>query len=180
MNIISVDPSMRSTGVYCRVDGREYSYLFKNPARMTREEVLESTYKAFNALLCSARYMFGLIEGYAYDTSNRRGLYSSVEMVGVIKLCFANYGVPLITIEIPTWKSMTIGHMKKNKKSQKLLYVETVAKKYGKRFGTTDEADAYLIYRAVKEIGKKVRNLSDTQRKIKSKILTILGEANES
>ena len=180
MNIISIDPSMRSTGVYCRVNGKEYSYSLKNPKRMTREKVLESTYSFFNALLCSAKYAFGLIEGYAYNTSNRQGLYNLIEMVGVIRLCCSNYSVPLVTIGISTWKAMTIKHMKKNNKNQKLYYIETVATKYGKRFSTTDEADAYLIYTAAKDLCKKTKGLSDAQRKIKKEIITILEGKSES
>ncbi len=179
MNIISIDFSKTSTGIYtCTGEGEENSYRIVNPASTPQEVCLSNVFKNITMLLENEAdgYDIGLIEGYGYNPKNRNGLQAMAEIAGVIKLAFIEHLTPLVTMPIQTWKSLTIGKKIKKKGNEK-AYLKNVLDKYIKEFATTDEADAYLFYRAAVELFNTPKLLTEAQQNVKEKIYKIIGDA---
>ena len=75
------------------------------------------------------------------------------EVHGIIKALAVHYGVRIEEMASSTWKSYIFGSKKTNWPQKKKTkrgteeYLEKVKKATGRKFNTTDEADAYMIYR---------------------------------
>lgn len=175
MNIISIDPSKKCTGLFIKVDGKEESISISHSYKTPQEEVLQNIYAFFTHILHESKFHMGLIEGYWL--ANPRGMLIEPEIVGVIKLCFAQAKVPLITVNISIWKSIVKININKRKKEKE--YLEAIRVKYGKDFGIVDEADAFLIYEATRQIAKNTKRMSNASMKIREKIKKVYqqGEA---
>lgn len=173
MNVIAIDFSKRKTGIFLRINGQEKSRLIKNKYNATQGQALVNINNSFKNLLNEFEIDFGLIEGYGFNLKNKRSMVPMCEVGGTIKLVFANRGIPLIEIPIQTWKMLTINF--KGKKEKNLdKYLGMVSKTYGKEFKTSDEADAFMIYQAAKIIAKKNGRMTDSMRKIKEQLKTVI------
>lgn len=144
MNAISVDPGIRSTGLFLFRDGKGRA-----------QSILRADAGSWGHLVDLRgrllRYAKGIdvafVEGYPYGLPAGQAAYA-IEAGGVAREVCAELGLPLVVVEIATWKALTIGNLPKSSKAQRELYLDTVETKYGRQFDTVDQADAYLIYRA--------------------------------
>jgi hypothetical protein len=151
VNVISVDPGITSTGIFVYRNGGGFSVCVRKPEGTVKYDHLAAIYRA---VLFHARgggrtgeMDLALVEDYAY--SKKASITAaSIEAGGIVRAALAEAGVPIVVIAIPTWKSLTIGHMPKDTRGQQHAYCKAVLDKYGHGFVTVDEADAYLIYRA--------------------------------
>jgi len=172
MKIISIDPSKYSTGIYTRINGVESSFTVTNEKKSSSEEVLINIYNIFSKLL-TVNYKLGLIEGYGFNPKNKHGITTMTEIVGVIKLTFAQANIPLVVIPIQIWKKYTIGRIDKKQVKD---YMRAIHFKYEREFETTDEADAFLIYQATKNICKTLKGFTPAVKKIRDRLKQIIGE----
>jgi len=170
MNIISIDPSKLKTGVFTRIDKIESSFVIKNKTGSTIGETLIKIYSEFSKILDAGVYDFGMVENPRHSSF---AMYM-FEIIGVIKLAFAEHGIPIIPVYVQTWKTLTMKGV--NKKENAAVYLKIVKKKYDREFKTTDEADAFLIYQAVKIIAKKTNSLTKGMKKIKDQLSKIIEE----
>lgn len=177
MNVISIDPSKYSTGIFTKIDGQENSFVILNKKGCSQEEALKNIYQVFTSILKKEKYHFGLIEGYGFNfkSKNIRSVIPMSEVGGVIKLIFAQAEIPLITVPVQTWRTLTIGRINKKSKDN---YLAAISIKYGCNFSTTDESDAFLIYQAVKEMAKRTKRLTPGMIKIKKQLQKIIEERN--
>lgn len=169
MNIISIDPSKKCTGIFTIIDGEELSLSIDHSYKDQQEDMLQDIYYFFTKILENNKYDIGFVEGYWL--SNKRGFTLEPEIVGVIKLVFAIAEVPLITIPIPTWKAIV--RIKINKKKMPDEYLQAIKIKYNKEFMIIDEADAFLIYVAADYIMNNVVT-NDGAVKVKKRIKEVL------
>ena len=116
---------------------------------------------------------FAVIEGYGINPINRRSMFILAEITGIIKLLLAKNNIPVITMPVQTWKKYCRIVSDKKKVD---YYVNEVEYRFGKKFNTTDEADAFMIYLALKEISEKTCALTKTDIRIKEELRKILGE----
>lgn len=176
MNIISIDPSKIRTGVFTIIDEKESSLLLENKRNIPQEEALICIYNFFNYILNNNHFDIGLIEGYGFNPKNRKSIIPMCEIGGVIKLIFNNALIPLITIPVMTWKTLTIGKYKIDKRKNPDEYLRMIEFKYEKSFESIDEADAFLIYISAKEIGKRTKYLTPSMKKIRKQISDIIAK----
>ena len=178
MNVISIDFSKVRTGIFTKIDGRASSLSIENKAKISNEKALVNVYQAFTVILDNQKYNFGLIEGYAFNFRRPSGISVMAEIAGVIKLSFAERKIPLITIPVQVWKSLTISNIDKTKNPD--LYFAEIKKKYGMDFVIEDEADAFLIYQATREVAKKTKRLTPAVKKIKERLQKIIEKGNKA
>lgn len=166
MNIISIDFSKISTGVYTNINGKEASFAIKIKSSVKLPDAMCIIYNEFTKILDDNNYDFGLIEWIYRGTS-------LLKISGVICLAFAQHKIPLVEIPAMTWKSV-LGICKLDKKHDPDKYMSFVETKYGKVFDTTDEADAYMSYQAVKQICKETKVITSAAAKIREQIKKII------
>lgn len=147
VRVLSVDPSLRSTGYY-RSDSDEWGTIKIKP-KVSRVEAIRILGSEMTKIVDDARPDILLVEGYTPNSKGSQSTHSMGEARGAV-FC-ASPGVPIVEVPIPTWKSQTIGmHRKKGNKAQTEIYLAYAGRECGRRvFGTTDEADACMIYHAV-------------------------------
>ena len=176
MNIISIDPSKKRTGIITRIDKKIMSMSIEHTKKQTQSEALVNIFNKFQTVLNDTKFDMGLIEGYWLV--NPRGMTHEPEIVGVIKLVFALHEVPLIVIPIQTWKSI-IG-IKIDKKKKPGEYFAAIKKKYGKEFSVVDEADAFLIYKVAEYIVHNTQVMSKAAMKVRNKIKEVIENLHKS
>lgn len=166
MNIISIDFSKISTGVYTNINGKESSFAIKIKSSVKLPDVICIIYNEFTKILDDNSYDYGLIEWIYRGTS-------LLKISGVICLAFAQHKIPLVEIPTMTWKSV-LGICRLDKKHGHDKYMLFVKTKYGKVFETTDEADAYMMYQVVKQICKETKVITPAATKIREQIKKIM------
>jgi hypothetical protein len=146
VNTICVDPGVTRTGLYLFRDGRGSSIIIEREHDPRQYWPLVTLR---NELFSRAIGMdLALVEGYPYGMQTGRSA-SAIEAGAVVREALTAVGVPIIVVEIPTWKSLTIGmRYRKGTASQNRDYLSAVRQKYGAQFESTDAADAFLIYQA--------------------------------
>lgn len=177
MDIVSFDPSLRSTGIYYRVDGIEKSFSIQSHSSMERMDVLAEHLDRIMQFLASFNKMtvkcIAVIEGYAYGIKNSRSMCQMAEVGGVVRSVLRYYRIPVIEIPTPVWKSIALGsrnvRAKKYTAKDKMFYHLLVAQKFGRRFETTDEADAFMMAWAFEQIVKGIGGLSPGAIDIRSR-----------
>lgn len=91
------------------------------------------------------------IEDYAYSKLGKSSsMTAQAEMRGVIKLALENNNIPYSMININSWRAFNCWKFKKGKKNDNINYIDSARRIYGKEFLTTDEVDAYLMWRFAK------------------------------
>jgi hypothetical protein len=162
---ISLDPSLRSLGIFTCEDGVWFSEAIQRKEE-NRIDVLGRFCLKF-ARISAEGWDLMIIEQYAFmarekfvDRSGQvRGGSSSLtglaEVGGLLRGLFNARKVPIIEVPIGTWKMVTGISMKKGRADYESDYLNEVTKKFGARFKTTDEADAFLLYQCVKISGEK-------------------------
>lgn len=152
MNIISVDPSLRHTGIFKRVDGVLSADLFE-PESKDRIKALAEILKFF--VMLPKGFDLCLIEDYDPGALGNQSRVQG-EVGGIIRACFQARGVPVIEVAIPTWKAVTGLSMKKGTPMADSEYLNAIANKFKLRLNDTHAADAYLIYETVRRSAKKL------------------------
>lgn len=153
LRIISIDPSLRSSGVFICDKGECRAYSIQR--KEDRISVLGRYVRHF-AKEANSKYDLCIIEDYtlgARETSTT----VSAEVGGIIRACFAANGTPIIEMRPMTWKSITgILPLKLRKTSvpEKREYLNHCIEKFGFTFDTTDEVDAFYIFWATVQLSR--------------------------
>ena len=151
VNVISVDPSMSSTGFFCFRPGKgEEAFSF----------IRDSAWHPMEYMVRLRRFVqevaggmdMAIIEDYPFGMAVQRAA-ATIEAGAVIREGLSSAGVPVVVMPIQVWRSLTIGKLKK---SPKWKYLFEIRAKYRRTFRTPDEADAFLMYEAARScwIGK--------------------------
>jgi len=149
-NIISIDPSKNSIGIYVRQEiGEEMIGTIVNDFKTERESILNIENKLaeyldlYNISIC-------LIEDYPYHMKNSKSLTILAEIKGLIKFLVLKRNIKIIYIPISIWKSFSkITEKKKDTKKAKNNYINQAKLNYKKDFKSTDEVDAFLMFYTV-------------------------------
>jgi Holliday junction resolvasome RuvABC endonuclease subunit len=176
ISIISIDPSKRSTGIYIKTEEEEYFKTFSLPSGFVYYSPIFEYYKN---IINEYKIDLGIIEDYRFNMSATTSLTILAEIAGIIKYTFESFNIPLIIMPIQTWKKYSIERGKrlfKVTKKDKAEYIDYVKEKYNKIVETPDQADAYMIYFALKQIVEKKENLTDTDKRIREQIKQIIKE----
>lgn len=153
LRIISIDPSLRSTGIFMHLAGERKFYVLPLRAGIDRENGLGIILARFSRILDEhLPFDIAVIEQYAFR-KHSYGATTQHEVGGVYRAVLAMNGIPIVEMPIAIWQSYTIGRGHgKTLKADKEAYLKMVADKYGKLIGSPDTADAYLIFRSFAEI----------------------------
>lgn|SRR5512136_76907 len=150
MNVISIDPSKYSTGIYMTVHEVETTTIIDNPKGCSNEQAADKIYDTVYSLLDignGTQFDFGLIEGYSFNREKWQSIIPLAEIGGVIRLVFYKVGIPLVEIPTQSWRSISgVNKFGIDKQKEPEQYLQAIKNYFKKEFNTTDEADAYLIY----------------------------------
>lgn len=145
MNILAVDPSLRSTGMFFIEDGA-----FNSDVIQLKGDRLEVMGKMLLRFANEAKgFDLLIIEDYAFGGKDR-SVTVQAEIGGIIRACFAARGKPIIEVPISTWKAHAGIKLPKDGPLWKSNYLNAVAEKFKLRYQTVDEADAFLLYATVR------------------------------
>lgn len=155
MKVISLDPSLRSFGIF-KHDGNDWESETIERTESDRIEILKWLTYRF-ASESAKGWDLMIIEDYAFGggNSNSRSITVQAEIGGLVRGLFAAREIPIIEVPIGVWKSVTGISLKKGTPDHKSDYLGAVARKYGINFPTIDEADAFLFYQTVMTIGAR-------------------------
>lgn len=153
LNIICIDPSLRSTGVFICEKGECRAYSIRR--KEDRLFVLGKYVRHF-ANEAKKRYDLCIIEDYTLGPRETSTTVSA-EVGGIIRACFSANGTPIIEMRPMTWKSIT-GllplKMRKTSVQEKREYLNYCIAKFGFTFDTTDEVDAFYIFWATVQLSR--------------------------
>jgi Holliday junction resolvasome RuvABC endonuclease subunit len=179
LTVLSVDPGLRSTGAY--VSGPSIAEARRHETgNQMRAQALGSVMLWTLALIRETKPDVGLVEDYPFGIKNTRSLTTVAEVGGVVRAAFGACGVTVLEIPIQTWKQITIGHMPKDNAAHRDAYLARVTERYHRRFGSTDEADAFLMYEAMRVIWRTSKATSETWRKLRKEMAFIVGRGGQS
>ena len=171
MNVLSVDPGTKSTGLYLFVDGVGTSVTLLRDPRCDRYENL--TVLRNQILGWGRKVNLAVVEDYPYSIPAGQAAYA-IEAGAVVREALAEQRIPIVVMPIETWKALTIGRMPKTSKAEKQRYVDQVQLQYGTRFEDVDAADAYLIYKALHSIWTGAARETDTTRRIREQVQVVI------
>lgn len=145
--ILSIDPSMRKTGVCVLVNGEvEHLGLIKVCSKIKGVDVLVEIYTALNELLSRYNPDVVAIEGYSFGSHGR--VFQLGEVGGVLRLALANAGVPAMLVIPPTRVKKFTG----SGKASKLDIIRYVQDTEDIECTSNDMADALVIGRIAEAV----------------------------
>lgn len=152
MNIIAIDQSLRQTGIYVESTGNTYVIKTKG---LSEGEALNKLYYRLKTGIEKNSPCIIVYEGNSCFGSLGYGASTLFAAIGIIKLIAAQTKNIIYEMPVNTWKTFIFGKKRKEwpKKGNKTAadtaeYLRIVQHFTGKKFQTTDEADAYMIYEA--------------------------------
>lgn len=155
VRIAAFDPSLRSTGVWIG-GGRFMSYNGVIAPRCARLEALAEIMQSVERALC----VYGpvdlcVVEGYAFGAQGN-ALTVQAEVGGVIRAVCKIRGNRVTEVAPMLWQSVMMnrrltGVTSKIKRNRR-LYLSMVEKHHGEVFGTTDEADAWMMAEFIRRV----------------------------
>jgi Holliday junction resolvasome RuvABC endonuclease subunit len=171
MNLMSIDPSKRSLGLYVIANKHPFSETIKSERKEEDVEIYNKLKCQLEGIVSYCKIELIFLEDYAFSRFGKSRASSSLaEITGIIKMLAYSQGCKIITVPISTWKSFFHGlPVKKDKK-----YVEFVNKWYNKGivFNTADECDAFMIMQAMHYIYRGICK-SESQLNLRNKMLKI-------
>jgi hypothetical protein len=151
LNIVSIDPSLRSTGLFFCEEGKCRS---ETLAPKTDRLVTLGFYARYFVKLAKSKdWDLLLIENYSFG-SKSNAVTVQAEVGGIIRACFAARGILIVEMPIQTWKAIAGIRLPKVSVKDKSDYKNAVMNKFDFTFDTTDEADAFMIFWAIREISR--------------------------
>lgn len=147
---MAIDPSLRSTGYYlnwCDVSGViDCSKTSHTGALLRIGQQIESHIASCELVLC---------EDYTFSRHSR-STSTMGEVKGILTYLARSHGAPIVGVNVQTWRSIFPGIRDIDKKTNSDAYIELASNICdGKRFTSTDDADACMIYHAVVRLIEK-------------------------
>lgn len=175
LNVISIDPSLRSTGVYVNAPIAEEEYSEAITPKGTRNRLLAILLGRIET--CMYPELANVIDICLIEKQFMNNVQQMV--YGIIIASIARLGIKIIEVQPRVWQAITgmgapLSNYDKKTESGRSMYLVAVKFMYGKLFETTDEADAYMMYRAVCDIMDKPGKLTPAAEKIRQQIEEIL------
>jgi hypothetical protein len=143
MNIISIDPSLTSTGIFIN-KGRK-NLTISTAKLKSEKEKYNYIRECFEVIIDENKIGLCLMEDYGYSTQRMK---TQAEVKGIILSIMYKNDIPVMKIPINTWKSLIDYLPDEKDKKKKKPYMQKINEHYKKEFKSTDECDAYLIMRA--------------------------------
>lgn len=177
MNVISIDPSLRSTGIYVKspIAEEEYSSCIKTKGNLYRMLALILSELDCDELIYPELWNvidIAIIEKQFMNNEQQK-------VCGVIMGVIARNGIPIVEIQPQIWQSIIgwdrlLKGINKKTAAGIRLYLDRVKSITCKSFDTTDEADAYMMYSAVCDIMDKPGRLTQAAERIRLEIRELL------
>jgi hypothetical protein len=155
LNIAFIDPSLRSSGVFILRKGKVDTYALQYPLKdfPDRFKVLSKYAVHFMKLNRDTVFDLLVIEDYMPGSKGTQARVAG-EVGGVIRAVFAMHKVPIVELPIMTWHGLLKFNLPKSNGAEKSEYINECLRRYGLRFETADQVDAYLLYQAVKKCSR--------------------------
>ena len=160
MNIMTIDPGKRKSGIFIFSEHHVWYDLIDNRKLKTEKEIYNNTNDRIKFLIEVLGIDIIVIEDYAFSRAASHQLYGA-EIKGMLKNIIYMYDrkIKIIKMPIGTWKSYMqkdILKIRNQKKRWIIPYKEAVKNKYGWNFKTEDVCDAYFMAKAIMLIKKGV------------------------
>jgi len=169
--IISIDPSLRSTGVY--LDNILYTIATKQ--KRPAAEARKNLYTQLRGLIRDNRPTLCLVEDYSYGNKMSTSMTSIAEIRGIIYAICLEYHCSVVPVGIPIWKNIMHYKHPKAPAAAKRAYVQIAEDKWELGFATTDEVDAFMIYTTVERL-LKTGPRTDSQKRLIIRVKECLNE----
>ena len=171
MKILCIDPGKNSMGLYFKnQDDNSYkSETINNNNLKTTIDKYRNIYNRLSWYMDILAPSFVIIEDYIYFKNMKmksRSITSLGEVRGIVYTLCIKYDIPMIIMPVQTWQQYLSNHPPKK---QKKKYLDFFNNRFNKTFDSIDSLDAYLIYRAVRNIQQK-RFYSDPAEEIYNQI----------
>lgn len=158
MRLIAIDPGTHTGAVL-----KERNAPFTDAGTWTvtldrdlpRPEALANYQRMIANILEIDRPDVAVVEGYSM-ASRGNALTKMAELGGVVRAACGMFGVPVVEVPPPTWKSVTF-RAKKATKAERKAYLAKTYELLGIQVFTTDIADAALMLYAVDVAGDPTR-----------------------
>lgn len=155
LNMIFVDPSLRSSGIFIVRKGKVETYALQWSLKdyPDRLAVLAKYAIHFTRLCKGTAWDLMVIENYMPGSKGAQARVAG-EVGGVIRAIFAAHKVPIIEIEIQTWQGLLKFRMPKTSTADKGEYINECLRRFGMRLDTVDQCDAFLFFQALKKCSR--------------------------
>lgn len=155
LNMIFIDPSLRSSGVFILRKGKVDTYALQYPLKdfPDRLKVLAKYFTHFMKLNRETVFDLMVIEGYMPGSKGDQARVAG-EVGGVIRSIFAVHKVPVIVMEIQTWQGILKFRYPKKSVPEQGEYINECLRRYGVRFETSDQVDAFLFFQALQKCSR--------------------------
>lgn len=155
LNLIFIDPSLRSSGVYILRKGKVDTYALQYPLKdfPDRFKVLAKYAMHFMKLNRDTVFDLMVVEDYMPGSKGNQARVAG-EVGGVIRSIFAAHNVPIIEIPIQSWQGILKFRLPKQSVPEKGEYINECLRRYGVRFETSDQVDAFLFFQALQKCSR--------------------------
>ena len=155
LNIIVIDPSLRSSGVLTCKHGKIETFAIQR--KEERLQVLGYYTKFFVKTVKETQWDLCVIENYAFNKKQSGSVTACAEIGGIIRGCFSAVNVPIIEMVSSTWKSISgFGKYKLKKVSvqDKRDYKNKCIELFGVECDTIDEVDSFLMFKTLQMVSR--------------------------
>lgn len=172
MRVIGIDPGFRKIGIATRdvSNGLATGVIANNCGDYSIG--IRQAAETLSEWLSDYRPNLAAIEGMAFG---KFGVSDSImklaEMTGAIKFVIATYELPLVIIPTGQWRSVTgkqLWRLPKATQKDRQHYLDIVQVMHGLSFSSTDEADAYMIMRAIELVDKGQEKNKSIEEKLRA------------
>jgi len=155
LNMIFVDPSLRSSGVFIVRKGKVDTYALQYTLKDFPDRLLVLAKYAMHFMKLNRDTVFDLlvIEDYMPGSKGNQARVAG-EVGGVIRAIFSAHKVPVVEMPIQTWQGLLKFRMPKQSVAEKGEYINECLRRYGVRFETSDQVDAFLFFQALKKCSR--------------------------
>src|SRR3972149_3547419 len=151
MNLIAIDPSLRSVGVYAVNGEREYSLTVTFHGQ-NLDNYIKLMVKSLSSVVEDFKPKVAVIEGPSY-ASKGNAVVTMGKVHGILRTILVEHSVRVFEIAPPTWKSIIFGSkfrkIKKTTADDRVRYIKLASRKFKRKFDSTDSADAYMLAKSL-------------------------------
>jgi len=150
--VVSLDLSLRATGVYCETgEASGTETILSPPTRYEHDGALAILMQRLEKVYETegGSGVLTLVEDYAFGIHGR-GATSGAETGGIARAIAWQKG-QIVVVPISTWKALALrpfARQKKRTAAEKAAYVNMARRLHNRVFDNDNEADAYMIYHA--------------------------------
>jgi len=180
VNILAIDPAYTRLGFYAKsgsTDWEKYCTLtMAAKDRLGRiAEVYRETQRIVTHLADCGKIWFNLcvVEGYPFSRHSS-STTKLAEAGAAVRLALIHMDLSIVELQPSQWRAKFKKLPPKGTKAKDLHYLAVVRSWSGKQFGTTDEADAFMMALSCSQVWNKKCMMTDADYRTREQIKEII------